>query len=147
MRIPALFSALALAAPAAAVAQSSPFLPDARLRALVNEISGDRSFEHVRHLSHFHRTGGSRDFFAAAEYLRGAAAAAGLEDVQLVRQPWDGHGWSCKSGEAWLLDPQPAKLADYGEVAVGIADHSRSARSNERMPARKNDRLDQRMPQ
>ena len=44
MRIPALFSALALAAPAAAVAQSSPFLPEARLRALVNEISGDLAF-------------------------------------------------------------------------------------------------------
>ena len=127
MRIPALFGALALAAPAAALAQSSPFLPDARLRALVNEISGDRSFEHARHLSHYHRTGGSRDFFAAAEYLRGAAATAGLEDVALVRQKWDGQGWSCRSGEAWLLDPQPTKLADYGEVAVGIADHSRTA--------------------
>ena len=126
MRTRTMIAVLALAAPAAALAQSSPFLPDARLRALVNEISGDRSYEHVRHLSHFHRTGGSRDFFAAAEYLRGAAAAAGLEDVALIRQKWDGHGWSCRSGEAWLLDPQPAKLADYGEVAVGIADHSRT---------------------
>ncbi|HEY7922593.1 MAG TPA: hypothetical protein VII62_05380, partial [Vicinamibacteria bacterium] len=126
MRTRTLIAVLALAAPAAALAQSSPFLPDARLRALVNEISGDRSYEHVRQLSHFHRTGGSRDFFAAAEYLRGAAAAAGLEDVALIRQPWDGHGWSCRSGEAWLLDPQPLKLADYGEVAVGIADHSRT---------------------
>jgi hypothetical protein len=126
LRTRTLIAVLALAAPAAALAQSSPFLPDARLRALVNEISGDRSYEHVRHLSHFHRTGGSRDFFAAAEYLRGAAAAAGLEDVALIRQKWDGHGWSCRSGEAWLLDPQPVKLADYGEVAVGIADHSRT---------------------
>lgn len=126
MRTRTLIAVLALAAPAAALAQSSPFLPDVRLRALVNEISGDRSYEHVRHLSHFHRTGGSRDFFAAAEYLRGAAAAAGLEDVALIRQKWDGHGWSCRSGEAWLLDPQPLKLADYGEVAVGIADHSRT---------------------
>jgi hypothetical protein len=126
LRTRTLIAVLALAAPAAALAQSSPFLPDARLRALVNEISGDRSYEHVRHLSHFHRTGGSRDFFAAAEYLRGAAAAAGLEDVALIRQNWDGHGWSCRNGEAWLLDPQPAKLADYGEVAVGIADHSRT---------------------
>jgi Peptidase family M28 len=126
LRTRTLIAVLALGAPAAALAQSSPFLPDARLRALVNEISGDRSYEHVRHLSHFHRTGGSRDFFAAAEYLRGVAAAAGLEDVALIRQKWDGHGWSCRSGEAWLLDPQPLKLADYGEVAVGIADHSRT---------------------
>ncbi len=112
--------------PVAAAAQTSPFLPDSRHRDLVNEISGDRAYEHVRHLSHFHRTEGSRDFFAAAEYIRGAAEAAGLEDVKLVRQGWDGHGWSCRSGEAWLLEPDAAKLADYGEVAVSIADHSRT---------------------
>jgi len=122
-----LFALLLLATPTAAFSQTSPFLPAARLRALVNEISGDRAYEHVRHLSHFHRTGGSRDFFAAAEYLRRAAAAAGLEDVKLIRQKWDGHGWSCSSGEAWLLDAaEPTKLADYAEVAVGIADHSRT---------------------
>jgi hypothetical protein len=121
-----LSAALVLAAPAASFSQTSPFLPEATRRALVNEISGDRAFEHVRRLSHFHRTGGSRDFWKAAEYLRGAAEAAGLEDVKLVRQKWDGHGWSCRSGEAWLLDPQPWKLADYGEVAVSIADHSRT---------------------
>jgi hypothetical protein len=118
--------ALALTLPSALLAQESPFLPGGRQRALVNEISGDRAFEHVRELSRFHRTGGSRDFFAAAEYIRAAAAAAGLEDVKLVRQEWDGHAWSCRSGEAWLLDPLPVKLADYGEVAVSIADSSRT---------------------
>ncbi len=126
MRQTSLLAALALAVPTAALSQTSPFLPDARFRALANEISGDRAYEHVRQLSHFHRTGGSRDFWKAAEYLRGAAEAAGLEDVRLIRQKWDGHGWSCRGGEAWLLDPQPWKLADYGEVAVSIADHSRT---------------------
>ena len=126
MRPKSLCAVLALAVPAAAFSQTSPFLPDTRLRALVNEISGDRAYEHVRQLSHYHRTGGSGDFWKAAEYLRGAAEAAGLEDVKLVRQRWDGHGWSCRGGEAWLLEPQPTKLADYGEVAVSIADHSRT---------------------
>ena len=126
MRPKSLLAVLVLAASATAFAQTSPFLPDARLRALVNEISGDRAYEHVRQLSHYHRTGGSRDFWKAAEYLRSAAEAAGLEDVTLVRQKWDGHGWSCRGGEAWLLDPRPTKLADYGEVAVSIADHSRT---------------------
>jgi Peptidase family M28 len=115
-----------LASPALAFAQTSPFLPDRLQRDLVNEISGDRAFEYVRHLTHYHRTEGSRDFFAATEYIRGAAEAAGLEDVKLVRQGWNGHGWSCLSGEAWLLEPEPMKLADYGEVAVSIADHSRT---------------------
>jgi hypothetical protein len=115
-----------LALPPQGLAQSSPFQSDARMRALVNEISGDRAFETLRQLTRYHRTGGSRDFFAAADYLRRAAAEAGLEHVALVRQKWDGHGWSCRSGAAWLLDPEPMKLADYSEVAVGIADQSRT---------------------
>jgi hypothetical protein len=117
---------LLLAGPSVLLAQTSPFLPDPLYRQLVNEISGDRAFEQVRHLSHFHRTAGSRDFFAAAERIRGAAHAAGLEEVRLVRQKWAGPAWSCRSGSAWLLEPQEVKLADYGEVAVSIADVSRT---------------------
>lgn len=114
-----------IAAATPALAQTSPFLPDALYRDLVNEISGDRAYEHDRVLTRYHRTGGSRDFFAAAEYIRGAAVDAGLEDVKLIRQTWDERAWSCRSGEAWLLAPQEVKLAAYGEVAMSIADHSR----------------------
>ena len=72
-RVPGLGLALALPLmlPAPARGQTSPFLPDPRYRPLVNEISGDRAFENVRQLTHYHRTGGSRDFFAAAEWIRG----------------------------------------------------------------------------
>ena len=120
----------ALVAPAPVTAQSSPFLPDPLYRQLVNEISGDRAFEQVRHLSHFHRTAGSRDFFAAAEYIRGAAAAAGLTDVKLVRQAASERGWSCRAGTAWLVEPEELKLADYGEVAVSIADRSQTTHAS-----------------
>jgi hypothetical protein len=106
-------------------AQTSPFLPEALYRHLTNEISGDRSYEYVRVLTPYHRTGGSQDFFAAAETIRKAAEAAGLEDVKLVRQRWNGHSWSCRSGEASLLDPEE-KLASYGAVHVSIADNSRT---------------------
>jgi hypothetical protein len=112
------------AAPAAA--QTSPFFRDPLFRDVVNEMSGDRAFEHVRQLTHYHRTGGSRDFFAAAEYIRQAAVSAGLEDVKLVRQKWDGQSWSCRFGEAWVLEPEPFKLAAYDEVAVSVADLSRT---------------------
>ena len=117
---------LAAALPSLAAAQTSPFLPDRVHRDLVNEISGDRSFENDRWLTHYHRTGGSRDFFAAAEWIRKAAAGAGLQEVRLVRQPYKGHSWSCLGGEAWLVGAEPVRLASYGEVAVSIADHSRT---------------------
>ncbi|HET8644428.1 MAG TPA: M28 family peptidase, partial [Vicinamibacteria bacterium] len=118
--------AAALCVPAAARAQSSPFLPDSVHRDLAEEVSGDRAFESVRHLTHFHRTGGSRDFFAAAEWIRAAAAAAGLEDVKLVRQPARHPSWSGVSGEVWLLGADRSKLADYAEVRVSVADNSRT---------------------
>ena len=116
---------VSVAAATPVAAQTSPFLPDPLYRELVNEISGDRAYEHDRVLTRYHRTGGSRDFFAAAEYIRGAAVEAGLEDVKLIRQKWDEHGWSCRFGEAWLVAPQEVKLAAYGDVAMSIADHSR----------------------
>ena len=121
----ALFLLLAALAPASGFAQTSPFLPDDVRRALVNELSGDRSFEHVRHLTHYHRTGPGKDFWAAAEYIEDAAKDAGLDDVRLIRQEWNGRPWTCKSGEAWLLGAEPVKVADFGAVAVSIADHSR----------------------
>ena len=120
-----LFLLLTALSPVSGLAQSSPFLPDDVWRALGNEMSGDRSFEHVRHLTHYHRTGPGRDFWAAADYIKEAAKDAGLEDVRLIRQEWDGRPWTCHSGEAWLLGPEPEKLADFGAVAVSIADHSR----------------------
>ena len=46
--------------------------------------------------------------------------------MKLIRQKWDGHGWSCRSGEAWLVEPEEPKLAAYAEVAVSIADQSRT---------------------
>jgi hypothetical protein len=117
---------LALAVPSIAAAQTSPFLPERLHRDLVNEISGDRAFENDRWLSHYHKTPGSRDFFTAAEWIQKAAVGAGLQDVKLVRQQYKGHSWSCLGGEAWLMEADPVRLASYGEVAVSIADNSRT---------------------
>ena len=91
MRTRTLIAVLALAAPSAARAQTSPFLPEPLYRHLVNEISGDRAFESVRHLSHYHRTDGSRDFFAATEWIsrrgRGRGARGRPPDPPEVGRP------------------------------------------------------------
>src|SRR5262245_32128981 len=115
-----------VAASLPAAAQTSPFLPDPLYRQLVNELSGDRAYENVRWLTHYHRTDGSKDFWKAAEWIEAEARAAGLEDVRLVRQKLSGNAWSCASGEAWLVEPEEWKIASYGEVAVSIADNSRT---------------------
>ena len=105
--IPGLALGSLLALPVPGRGQTSPFLPEARYRALVNEISGDRAYENVRWLTHYHRTGGSADFFLATEWIKKAAMEAGLEDVKLIRQKYrrDRPG-RASFGEAWLVEPE-----------------------------------------
>jgi hypothetical protein len=109
------------------VAQQSPFLSDQLYRVLVNEISGDIAFEHVRWFTHYHRpTGGSEGFEAVARYVEQKARDYGLEDVRAFRMA-GGQSWTAKLGELWLIEPVERRLAFSPEVAVSLADFSRPA--------------------
>lgn len=111
----------------AALAQTTPFLSDAEIRMLVNEISGDRAFEHIRWLTHWHRDSGMEGFFKAAEYVIQAAKDAGLQDVQFIEQKLDGRNYTARAAELWMIEPVEVKLADIGEHAVYLADGSHDA--------------------
>src|SRR5829696_5148261 len=108
-------------------AQTTPFLSDEELRMRSNEISGDRAFEHIRWLSHWHRDSGMEGYFKAAEYVMQAAKEAGLEDVKFVEQRFDRPNYTARSAELWMVEPVEVKLADIGEHAVYLADGSRDA--------------------
>jgi hypothetical protein len=111
----------------AARAQTTPFLSDSEIRMLSNEISGDRAFEHIRWLSHWHRDSGMEGYFKAADYIMQAAKEAGLEEVRFVEQPLDRPNYTARAGELWVVEPVEVKLADIGEHAVFLADGSRDA--------------------
>ncbi|HLG16407.1 MAG TPA: M28 family peptidase [Blastocatellia bacterium] len=110
-----------------AFAQSMPFLSDDEIRMLSNEISGDRAFEHIRWLSHWHRDSGMEGFFKAADYVVKAAKEAGLEDVRFIDQPLPGPNYSARSAELWMIEPVELKLADIGDHALYLADGSHDA--------------------
>jgi Zn-dependent M28 family amino/carboxypeptidase len=121
-----LAGAVALGA-ATAAAQQSPFIKDAVYRALVNEVSGDIAFEHVRWLTHYHRPmGGSAGFEAAARYVEQKAKEYGLEEVRSIKLPGSTPSWTAGSGELWIVDPAERRLAFTLEVAVSLADYSRT---------------------
>ncbi len=107
--------------------QSTPFLSDTQIRNLTNEISGDRAFEHIRWLTHWHRNSGMDGYFKAADYIVAAAKEAGLQDVQFIEQPLSRPGYTAKSAELWMLEPVELKLADIGDHALYLADNSRDA--------------------
>ncbi len=118
---------LIFALTATAHAQTTPFLTDDEIRMLQNEISGDRAFEHIRWLTHWHRDSGMEGYFKAAEYVMQAAKDAGLEDVKFVEQVLDGHNYTAKSAELWMIEPVAVKLADIGEHSIYLADGSHDA--------------------
>jgi hypothetical protein len=112
-------------------AQTSPFVDEKTERALVNELSGDLAFEHLRLTTQWHKPSGSEGFFAVARYALEKAKEAGLEDVRWIDQVNDSSSWTCRRAEAWLLegagaDSKETKLGSYAEVATSIADYSRS---------------------
>src|SRR5215210_2880530 len=122
-------AATLLLSPLASVcrAQTTPFLSDDEIRMLSNEISGDRAFEHIRWLSHWHRDSGMEGFFKARDYVMEAAREAGVDEVRFVDQPLSGPSYTARAAELWMTEPVELKLADIGEQAVYLADMSRAA--------------------
>jgi len=127
-RVCALAILALLTATAPAAAQQSPFLPDPVYRVLVNEISGEISYEHVRWFTHWHRpTAGSEGFEAAAKYIEQKAREYGLEDVRRIDIRSDGPAWKVNSAELRVVEPFERRLAFSPEVQLSVADGSRSA--------------------
>src|SRR5215217_5546183 len=108
-------------------AQTTPFLSEEEIRTLSNEISGDRAFEHIRWLTHWHRDSGMEGFFKARDYVMQAAREAGVDEVRFVEQPLEGPNYTARSAELWMVEPVELKLADIAEHAVYLADMSRDA--------------------
>jgi hypothetical protein len=108
-------------------AQKTPFLDDSEIRMLINELSGDRSFEHIRILTQWHRNSGMDGYFKAADYIIEEAKKAGLEDVKFIEQPLEGPNYTAKSAELWITEPVEIKLADIGDHALYLSDGSHDA--------------------
>ena len=109
------------------IAQETPFLTDSEIRMLINELSGDRAFEHIRILTQWHRDSGMDGYFKAADYIVEQARKAGLEDVKFVEQVLSGPNYTAKSAELWIVEPIEIKLGDIGDHALYLADGSHDA--------------------
>ena len=107
--------------------QETPFLNDEEIRMLSNELSGDRSFEHIRVLTQWHRDSGMDGYFKAADYVVEEAKKAGLEDVKFIEQKLEGPNYTAISAELWMVEPVEIKLADIGDHALYLSDGSHDA--------------------
>ena len=94
---------------AGAAAQESPFVPPELFHTLNGELSGDISYDHLRHLTLYHSpNGASRGFREKMRWIAEKARQAGLEDVHIVDDlPYRGVGWSPVLAELWRPKPCP----------------------------------------
>lgn len=114
--------------PAVVAAQESPFISPELYSTLAGEISGDISYDHLRHLTlHHSPNGASRGFRAKMRWIAEKAGEFGLEEVRIIDDlKFNGVGWSPLAAELFILSPEQRRLTSYAETAVAIADYSRS---------------------
>ncbi len=119
---------LCLCGAAAAAAQDSPFVSPEMFRALSGEISGDISYDHLRHLTLHHSiNGASRGFRDKERWIAEQARKFGLADVRIIDDiRYKGPGWSPLVAELYIVSPEPRRLISFQDIAVAIADYSRS---------------------
>ncbi len=118
----------ALLCAGAAAAQESPFVSAEMFRTLGGEISGDISYDHLRHLTLHHSiNGASRGFRDKQRWIAEQARRFGLEDVRILDDiRYKGPGWSPLAAELYIVSPDPRRLISFQDIAVAIADYSRS---------------------
>lgn len=119
---------LCVLAAMATAAQESPFVPPETYRLLSAEISGDISYDHLRHLTlHHSPNGASRGFRDKMRWIAAKAKEVGLEDVRIIDDlRFSGVGWTPLAAELWIVSPDHRRLISYDEAAVAIADYSQS---------------------
>jgi len=126
--MPSTFRLLILCVLAATVAaaQESPFAPAETYQLLSGEISGDISYDHLRHLTlHHSPNGASRGFREKMRWIAAKAKEVGLEDVRIIDDlRYSGVGWAPLFAELWIVSPDLRRLISYDEAAVAIADYS-----------------------
>jgi hypothetical protein len=123
----ALLIALALAAaPLEVSAQDLPVLDREAARLILQEISGDAAYEHIRYMTHFHRPrGGSDGLWKVAEYYQDKAREYGLENVILIKQASSSPPWNATFADLWIVEPEPERIASTLQSVLHLADYSR----------------------
>ncbi|ATB49505.1 M28 family peptidase [Corallococcus macrosporus] len=110
-------------APASPVGPVSPttglVLRDDVVRALIHESSGDRIHDGVQRLSLLARDSHA-GYAEAADWVRRAAEAAGLEDVRLEAMK-AGPQWRAIRGELWVAGPQRYRVTSHADLAMSLA--------------------------
>lgn len=128
VRTAVLLSMLSLVFAREATGQDLPVLDRGVTRYILQEISGDAAYEHIRFMTRFHRPGGGADgLWKVAQYYEAKAREAGLQDVRLIKQADDSRPWNAAFADLWIVEPAPERIASTLQSPLHLADYSRAA--------------------
>jgi hypothetical protein len=107
------------------------------LKAIANEVSGERAWDMVSKISRYHRIRGGgegSDYNRCVEWLAEELKEMGIEDVNIYTYTADGStksflwnslvGWRVKEAELWLLEPIKKLYARFSDQAVSLMPYS-----------------------
>lgn len=124
LRIGAILT-LILAAPAGASGQAPPLVQEQAARALASELSGETAKRNLEEIARHHRTRGSGQFRAAADFIAAALRGYGLQDAEVEEFAADGTQWygTQRARPAWdaeFAELWEVRLAERGSSPTGV---------------------------
>jgi len=94
---------------------------------IIQEISGDASYEHIRFMTQFHRPGGGSDgLWHVAEYVAEKANEYGLDDVKIIKQNYTRPPWNSNFADLRLIDEKSTRIASTLQSQLHLADFSKA---------------------
>lgn len=101
-----------------------------QMRAVINEVSGERPLQTVLEMVPYPRVRPRAEYegrFRESEVMARLAKEYGFSNVEIEVFPQPNQRlWQATQAELWLLTPEPRKLYDFRDIAVTIASGSES---------------------
>ena len=122
--------ALFAASPAAAQEREDrTLLSWEQLRAIINEVSGERAQQAVLEMVPYPRVRPKSEYdgyFRESEVMARLARDYGFSNVEIEKFPTPSNLWQATQAELWMVKPESRKIYDFRDVAVSIASGSES---------------------
>jgi aminopeptidase YwaD len=133
-RLPSAADLVLLVALVAAVAptlaqerEDRVLLPWNQMRAVINEVSGERALQTVLEMVPYPRVRPRAEYegtFRESDVMARLAREYGFSQVEIEQFPTSQRLWQATQAELWIVKPEDRKLYDFRDVAVSIASGS-----------------------
>jgi len=98
-----------------------------QMRAIINEVSGERPMHTVLEMVPYPRVRAREEYagqFRESEVIARLAREAGYSTVEIESFPSQGRTWHASRAELWMTEPELKKIYDVNDVVIAICSGS-----------------------